>query len=106
MATCLLVRYDGREGGEGEVDPGVGHEVRLELLQVDVERPLEPERGRRRGDDLGHHPVQVGVGRPGQVQLAEADVVQGLVVHQEGHVVVVKLEGGKIRISYFSLPAF
>ena len=59
IAAFLFVRYDGRECGEGEVDPWVGHEVRLELLEVDVERTLEAQRGRRRGHDLGHHPVLV-----------------------------------------------
>ena len=59
LAASLLVRYDGRERGEWEVYPGVGHEVRLELLEVDVERTLEAQRGRRRGHDLGHHPVLV-----------------------------------------------
>ena len=53
LPNYLLVRYDGRVGREREVDPRVGHQVRLELLQVDVERPLEPERGRRGRDDLG-----------------------------------------------------
>jgi hypothetical protein len=29
-------------GDEGEVDPGVGHQVRLELVQVHIQGPFEP----------------------------------------------------------------
>jgi hypothetical protein len=29
-------------GDEGEVDPGVGHQVRLELVQVHIQGPFKP----------------------------------------------------------------
>ena len=46
-------RDDGRIGDEREVDAGVRDQVGLELVQVDVERAVEAERGRDRGDDWG-----------------------------------------------------
>ena len=46
------------------VDPRVGHQVRLKLVEVDVERPVEPERCSDGGEDLGNEPVQVRVGWP------------------------------------------
>jgi hypothetical protein len=33
---------DRRVGDEGKVDPGVGHQVRLELVQVHIQGPFEP----------------------------------------------------------------
>lgn len=68
---------------EGVVDTGVGHEVGLELVQVDIERAVESERRRDRADDLRDQPVEVLVGRPGDVKVPTADIINGLVVHQE-----------------------
>ena len=45
------------------MDPGVGHQVGLELVEVHVESSVEPEAGRDRRDDLCNEPVEVGVGR-------------------------------------------
>ena len=64
----------------------------MELSQVHVEGPIEPQGGGDGGDDLADEPVQVGVRGPVDVQVATADVVDGLVVHHEGAVGV--LEGG------------
>merc|ERR1712200_164189 len=77
-------------GDQGEVDPGVGHQVGLELSEVNVEGTVEPQRGCDRGNNLADQPVQVGVGGPLDVQVATADVVDSLVVHHEGTVGVLK----------------
>ncbi len=45
------------------MDARVGHEVVLELAEVDVEGALEPERRRDRRDRLGDDPVEVRVRR-------------------------------------------
>merc|ERR1719326_2834052 len=79
-------------GDQGEVDPGVGHQVGLELGQVHVESSVKPETGRDGGDDLADHPVQVGVGGSVDVEVTATDVVDGLVVHHESTVGV--LQGG------------
>jgi hypothetical protein len=47
-------RDDGRIGNQREVDTGVGDQVGLELVQVDVERAIEAERRGDRGDDCDH----------------------------------------------------
>mmetsp|Transcript_16805 Transcript_16805/g.48628 ORF Transcript_16805/g.48628 Transcript_16805/m.48628 type:complete len:267 (-) Transcript_16805:32-832(-) len=65
------------------MDARVRHQVRLELGEVDVERAVEAERGGHRRDDLGGEPVEVGVRRPLDVEVAAADVVQRLVVDQQ-----------------------
>ena len=74
------------------MDPRVGDEIRLELSQINVESPIEPQRSRDRGHNLSDQPVEVGVRWPLDVQVASTDVVDGLVVHHEGTVGV--LEGG------------
>ena len=42
---------NGSVGNEGEVDTGVGDQVGLELVQVDVQGAIEAERGSNGGDD-------------------------------------------------------
>lgn len=44
-------RDDGRVRNEREVNTRVGHQVGLELVEVDVERAVEAERRGDRGDD-------------------------------------------------------
>jgi len=66
-----------------EVDARERHQVGLELVDVHVERSREPQ---RRGDGRHHladDAVQVVVHGPLNVQLAGADVVYRLVVHNE-----------------------
>merc|ERR1712122_457052 len=86
LMVSLLSGDDGSVGDQREVDPGVGHQVGLELSQVHIESSVEPEAGRDGGHDLTNHPVQVGVGRTVDVQIPPADVVDGLVVNHEGAV--------------------
>ena len=68
------------------------HQVCLELIEVDVEGAVKAKRGCDTRDNLGYEPVEVGVSWTFDVQVALADVVDGLVVHHEGAVGV--LEGG------------
>ena len=63
------------------MNPGERYQVGLELVQVDVKRSAEPERGCDRGHNLGDQPVQVGEAGLGDPQALLADVVNGLVVH-------------------------
>ena len=50
-------------GSEGVVDPRVGNQVGLELIEVNIEGSVKPEAGCDGGDDLSYEAVQVGVGR-------------------------------------------
>eukprot|EP00962_Isochrysis_galbana_P049979 scaffold21439_cov129-Isochrysis_galbana.AAC.3 len=83
----LVIRLLGRDersvGRNGQVYAGVRHKVGLELGQVQVKCAVEPERRSERRGDLGNEPVQIGVGRPLQVQAAPRDVVERLVVHHK-----------------------
>merc|ERR1712018_635252 len=92
LVVGLLGRDDWRVGDQGEVDPGVGHQVGPELSQVDVEGSVEPQGGRDGGYNLSNQPVEVGVGWSLDVQVTTADVIDGLVVDHEGAVGV--FQGG------------
>ena len=91
LMISLLSGNDGSVGDEREVDPGVGHQVGLELGQFHVKSTVKSERGGDGGDNLSDQSVQVGVGGSLDVQVSAADVVDGLVVDHEGAVRV--LEG-------------
>jgi hypothetical protein len=83
---ALLGGDDGSVADQGVVDTGVGDQVGLELVQVDVEGTVESEGGGDGADDLGDEAVEVVVGRTGDVEVAAADVVDSLVVDEEGTV--------------------
>ena len=74
----LLRSNEGSVGSEGVVDPGVGHQVGLELGEVAVESSVKPEAGRDGGENLSYQPVEVGVGRHPHLQLVTTEVVYRL----------------------------
>ena len=103
LVVSLLRRDDGGVSDQGEMDPGVGHQVGLELVQIHVECSIESQGGGDGGDNLGDQTVEVGVGGPLDVQVPPADVIDGLVVNHEGAVRVlqscVRAEGGVVRLN-------
>lgn len=92
LVVGLLRGDDGRVGHQGEVDARVGHQVGLEFSQVHIEGPIEAKGGSDGGDNLADETVEVGVRGPLNVQIATADVIDGLIVHHEGTVGV--FQGG------------
>ena len=92
LVVGLLGGDDWGVGGQGEVDTWVGHQVGLELGQIDVEGTIKAQGSCDGADNLADQTVQVGVGGTLDVQVATADVVDGLVVDHEGAVGV--LQGG------------
>ena len=72
-----------READHEEVEPRERHHVHRQLAEVAVKLAGEAERARRPADGGGHQVVQVAVGRRGELERAEADVVQRLVVEPE-----------------------
>ena len=79
LVVRLLGGDDGGVGGHGVVDPRVGDQVCLELVEIDVEGAVEAEGGGDGGDDLGDETVEVGVGGPADVEVCPTDVVDCLV---------------------------
>ena len=102
---AVLLRSTRRQGGEAdheEVEAGEGDHVDGQLAEVAVELAGEAEAARRAADGGGDEVVQVAVRGGGQLEGAEADVVQGLVVQGEALVGVlhelVDGEGGVVRL--------
>jgi hypothetical protein len=95
LVVSLLSRDDWRVGNEREVDTWVWHQVSLELSKIDVESTVKPEGGSDGGHNLSDEAVKVGVSWALNVEVTAADVVDGLVVHEEGTVRVLK--GGVAR---------
>jgi len=95
----LLGGDDGSVRGEHEMDTGVGDEVSLELGHIDVEGTIETERGSEGGDNLRDESVQVGVGGALNIEVAAADIVDGLVVEHDGDIGVLEERvGGEDRV--------
>eukprot|EP00043_Microstomoeca_roanoka_P004837 m.52137 g.52137 ORF g.52137 m.52137 type:complete len:469 (-) comp12680_c0_seq1:98-1504(-) len=95
LVVGLLGRDDGSISHQGEVDTGVGHQVGLELGQIHVEGTVEAEGSSDGGHNLSNQTVEVGVSGALNVEVATANVVDGLVIHEESAVRV--LEGGVAR---------
>jgi hypothetical protein len=100
------VRAEERGGGGLRHAPWEGHEVDGELAQVAVELPGEAEGAGGAGDGGGHQVVEVAVGGRGELERAEADVVERLVVQREAVVRVldqlqarVCVRGARVRVS-------
>jgi len=72
------------------MDTWVGHQVSLELSDIDVEGTIESEGGSEGGDNLGNDSVKVGVGWSLDIEVSSADIVDGLVVEHDGDIGVLK----------------
>lgn len=65
------------------MDTRIWHQVRLELVQVDIERTIEAQAGGDGADDLSNQAVQVLVIWSRDIKIAAADVIDSLVVDKE-----------------------
>jgi len=83
LMVGLLRRDDWCIGHQWEVDTGVGHQVGLELSQINIEGTIKTKGGSDGGDNLANQPVEVGVGGALNVQVPAADVIDGLIVYHK-----------------------
>jgi len=106
FVISLLCGDDWSVGNQREVNPWIGNQVCLELVQVHIKSPIETERGCDGGHDLTDQSVEVGVTRPLDIEVTATDVIDGLVIHHEGTVRVfqcgVSHQGGIIRLHHSS----
>ena len=70
------------------MDTRIGDQVSLELSDIDVKGTVESEGGSEGWDDLRDESVQIGVSGSFDVQLSSADVVDGFIVQDNGHISV------------------
>ena len=90
LVVSLLSRDNGSISDEREVDTWIGHQVGLELCEIDIQGTIEAKGSGDRGDDLSDKTVKVGIGRSLYVEVPAADVVDGLIVHHESTVGVLQ----------------
>jgi len=88
LVVGLFGTDHGSVTGKHEVNTRVGHQVGLELSDIDVEGTIETEGGRQGGDNLSDQSVQVSVGGSFDVQRSTADIVDGFVVEHDAHISV------------------
>merc|ERR1719205_259708 len=99
LVICFFSRDDGGIGHKRKVDPGVGHQVSLELSQVNVQSSIKSQGSCDLGNSLSNHPIKVGVGWPLNVEIPAADVIDSLVINHESTVRMLKSGvGGKDSI--------
>ena len=101
----VLLAATGSQGSEArheEVEAGERNHVDCQLPEISVELARESQRGGDTRHGEGDEVVQVAVCGSGELQRAEADVVQGLVVDAEGLVGVLDQlmdrQGGVVRL--------
>ena len=57
------------------------NQIGLELVQVDVQRPIESERGSNGRNNLSNETVKVGEGRRGDAEVSSTNVVDTTISH-------------------------
>ena len=80
LMVGLLGRDNWSIGGQREVDTWVGHQVGLELGQIDVQSAVEAKGGGDGGHYLAHQAVEVGVGGAFDVQVTSVTEMQKCVM--------------------------
>jgi hypothetical protein len=90
LVVSLLSSNDGSIRAQHEMDSGIRHQVSLELVDIHIEGSLESQRGSERGDQLGNQSVQIGVVGSFDIQGSFADLVNGLVIQEEGDIGVLQ----------------
>ncbi len=68
------------------MDPRIRDQIRLELVEIDVQGAVESKRGRDGGDDLGDETIEIGVRGPADVKVGPTDVVYSL--HHRIHIFI------------------
>jgi hypothetical protein len=81
LMVRLLGRNDGSVRRKHKMDTGIGHQIGLELGDINVERTIETEGSGQVRDDLSNQTIQVGVGWALDVEVAAADIVESIVVY-------------------------
>jgi len=78
------------------MDSWVWHQVGLEFGDIDVKGTIESEGGSEGGDNLSDESVQVGVGWSLNVEVSSGDIIDGLVIKDNGDIgVLEKRVGGE-----------
>ena len=90
MESYFVIGDNWRISCQGIVYSRIRHQVGLKLVEVHVQSSVKSQGSRDTRDDLSNQTVQIGVSGPGNIQFGAADIVNGLVVHQESAVTVLQ----------------
>lgn len=71
----LVGRDDGCVSSKREMDSGEGHQIGLELVQIDVQGTVKSKRCGNGRDDLGDETVEVSEGRRSDAKVSSTDIV-------------------------------
>ena len=81
------------------MNPGVWHQIGLELIEVNIESTIESERSSDGGDNLTNQTIQIGISWPLNIQITTANIVNGLVVNHESTIGMIQSGvGGQDRV--------
>ena len=72
------------------MDSWVWHQVGLEFSNIDVKGTIESGGGSQGGDNLGDESVQVGVGWSLDIEVSSGDIIDGLVIKNDGNIGMLK----------------
>jgi len=72
------------------MDSWVWYQVSLELGNIDVKGTVESKGGSQRGNNLSNKSVQVGVGWSFDIKVSSADIIDGLVIKDNGDIGMLK----------------
>lgn len=84
--VSFLNRDDWGINGQREMDAGTGHQIGLELLQVNIQGSLKLKRGCGGGYYLTHKAIKVGISGVPSIKVSTTDAIDSLIVHHEGTV--------------------
>ena len=65
------------------MNPGVWHQIGLELVEVNIKSTIKTQRGSNGRDNLTNQTIQIGVSWPFNIQITTTDIVNSLVVNHE-----------------------
>jgi hypothetical protein len=90
LVISFLGRDDWGVGRKHEMDSWVWHQVSLEFGDIDVKGTIESKGGSEGGDNLSDESVQVSIGWSLNVEVSSRDIIDGLVIEDNGDIGVLK----------------
>ena len=90
-------------GGQREMDTWVGHQVSLELCQINILSTVKAQRGRDRRNNLRNQTIEVSVSRTFNIQISTTYIIDCLVVNHESTIRVLQSSvGSQNRVVWFN----
>ena len=94
LVISFLGRDDWGIGRKHEMNSWVWHQVGLEFGDIDVKGTIESEGGSEGGDNLSDESVQVSIGWSLNVEVSSGDIIDSLVIEDNGDIGVLKKRVG------------